>query len=185
MNFVSRMASQISFRHVERKRHPRRGRKQFQAIRFERLEGRRLLTSFQAGDANRDLQFNSLDLVEVFQAGKYEDDIPANADFSEGDWNGDREFDSSDLVLAFQVGNYEKGPYAYEAAFFSDSRISTGDDRGRPGRCGRQRRCDRRTGGSLLSNFDLRFIGGYAGAKSVYEVADRLVGPRLMSLPFR
>ncbi len=58
------------------------------------------------GDANGDGIFNSSDLVAVFQAGEYEDQILANSTFEEGDWNGDGEFDSGDLVLAFQAGHY-------------------------------------------------------------------------------
>jgi hypothetical protein len=60
------------------------------------------------GDANRDGYFNSSDLVQVFQAGKYEDGIADNATWEEGDWNGDSDFDSSDLVMAFQTGLYER-----------------------------------------------------------------------------
>jgi hypothetical protein len=58
------------------------------------------------GDANRDGVFNSSDLVQVFQAGEYEDGIQKNSTWEEGDWNGDSEFDTSDLVLAFQTGRY-------------------------------------------------------------------------------
>ena len=61
---------------------------------------------FPAGDANFDGRFNSTDLVEVFQIGKYEDDTPGNAGWAEGDWNGDGDFTSSDLVMAFQDGGY-------------------------------------------------------------------------------
>ena len=64
------------------------------------------------GDANLDGEFNSADLVSVFQAGEYEDDIIANSTWSEGDWNADGEFDTSDLVAAFQDGGYELGPRA-------------------------------------------------------------------------
>lgn len=58
------------------------------------------------GDSNGDNVFDSSDLVAVFQAGKYEDDVANNATFNEGDWNGDGDFDSRDLVLAFQVGQF-------------------------------------------------------------------------------
>ena len=61
-----------------------------------------------AGDANVDGSFDSTDLVQVFQAGEYEDGVPANSSWSEGDWNCDLEFDSSDLVAAFQAGSYER-----------------------------------------------------------------------------
>jgi hypothetical protein len=62
------------------------------------------------GDANLDGQFNSGDLVDVFQANHYEDTITLNSDWSTGDWNGDGDFTSRDLVLAFQDGGYESGP---------------------------------------------------------------------------
>ena len=52
---------------------------------------------------------DSSDLVRVFQAGEYEDQIEGNSSFGTGDWNGDGEFDSSDLVMAFQAGHYEAG----------------------------------------------------------------------------
>ena len=58
------------------------------------------------GDSNRDGRFNSADLVTVFQAGEYEDDIEGNSTFEEGDWSGDGDFNSSDLVFAFKAGNY-------------------------------------------------------------------------------
>lgn len=59
------------------------------------------------GDANRDGSFDSSDLIQVFQAGEYEDTISNNSDWSEGDWNGDGDFDSEDLVSAFASGCYE------------------------------------------------------------------------------
>ncbi len=58
------------------------------------------------GDANGDGIFNSSDLVAVFQAGEYEDQILGNSTFEEGDWNGDGDSDSGDLVMAFQAGHY-------------------------------------------------------------------------------
>lgn len=58
------------------------------------------------GDANRDGVFTSSDLVLVFQAGEYEDDLEDNSNWEEGDWNGDRDFTTGDLVLAFQSGHY-------------------------------------------------------------------------------
>jgi hypothetical protein len=61
------------------------------------------------GDANLDGEFNSTDLVFVFGAGEYEDNIDRNSTWSTGDWTGDGEFTTSDLVLAFQDGGYE-GP---------------------------------------------------------------------------
>ncbi|MCA9198863.1 MAG: chitobiase/beta-hexosaminidase C-terminal domain-containing protein, partial [Planctomycetales bacterium] len=62
--------------------------------------------SLVPGDANGDGLFNSTDLVLVFQAGEYEDNIDGNSAYSEGDWNGDGDFNTSDLVFAFQAGTY-------------------------------------------------------------------------------
>jgi hypothetical protein len=62
------------------------------------------------GDANLDGEFKSSDLVNVFQAGKYELDTAAT--WSEGDWNADGRFTTRDLVAAFQDGGYEQGPRA-------------------------------------------------------------------------
>ena len=64
------------------------------------------------GDANLDGEFNSRDLVTVFEAGEYEDNIAGNSGWAEGDWNGDGDFSTSDLVAAFEDGGYEKGPRA-------------------------------------------------------------------------
>ena len=61
------------------------------------------------GDANLDGEFNSGDLVAVFQAGEYEDGIVGNSAWEAGDWNGDAEFDTGDLVFAFQDGGFEVG----------------------------------------------------------------------------
>jgi hypothetical protein len=71
-------------------------------------------TAIRPGDANLDGEFNSSDLVEVFQRGKYELDIDAG--WAEGDWNGDRRFDSGDMVAAFQDGGYEVGALAAVSA---------------------------------------------------------------------
>jgi hypothetical protein len=62
------------------------------------------------GDANLDGQFNSADLVNLFQAGEYEDSISRNSTWSTGDFNGDGDFTTPDLVVAFQDGGYEQGP---------------------------------------------------------------------------
>ncbi|MEZ6117106.1 MAG: M14 family zinc carboxypeptidase [Pirellulaceae bacterium] len=59
------------------------------------------------GDANLDRRFDSSDLVQVFQAGLYEDAIATNAAWSSGDWNGDAEFDSTDLVTVFQANTFQ------------------------------------------------------------------------------
>ena len=60
------------------------------------------------GDSNGDGVFDSSDLIRVFQAGKYEDDVDNNANFDEGDWNGDGDFDSSDMIAAFQSASYNR-----------------------------------------------------------------------------
>jgi hypothetical protein len=62
------------------------------------------------GDADLDGEFDSSDLVSVFQAGEYEDFSVGNSGWADGDWDGNGEFDSSDLVKAFQDGGYEQGP---------------------------------------------------------------------------
>lgn len=62
------------------------------------------------GDSNLDGLFSTTDLVTVFQAGQYEDALPANSTWATGDWNGDGEFASNDLVLVFQHGGFEAGP---------------------------------------------------------------------------
>ena len=62
------------------------------------------------GDANLDGEFNSGDLVAVFQAGQYEDTVMDNSGWASGDWDGDGDFTSGDLVVAFQHGGYEQGP---------------------------------------------------------------------------
>lgn len=59
------------------------------------------------GDANLNGFFSTEDLVEVFQAGKYETGDPAT--WSSGDWNSDGLFNSGDLVLVLQEGGYEAG----------------------------------------------------------------------------
>jgi hypothetical protein len=60
------------------------------------------LQVLSVGDSNRDGFFNTKDLVDVFIAGEYEDDVPGNSTWEEGDWNGDGDFNTSDLVVAFQ-----------------------------------------------------------------------------------
>ena len=62
------------------------------------------------GDANLDSQFDSTDLVAVFQLAQYEDEVSGNSTWATGDWNSDGDFTSSDFVLAFQDGGFEKGP---------------------------------------------------------------------------
>ena len=64
-----------------------------------------LKTAF--GDSNLNGQFDSSDLVQVFIAGEYEDDIDKNSGWAEGDWDGDGDFTTSDLVFVFEEGGYE------------------------------------------------------------------------------
>ena len=68
------------------------------------------------GDSNLDGEFNSHDLVTVFQAGQYDDGVDMNSGWSSGDWNGDGDFTSIDLVIAFQDGGYGQGPQAAVSA---------------------------------------------------------------------
>ena len=62
------------------------------------------------GDADLDGEFGSSDLIKVFQAHKYEDNIPGNATWNEGDWDGNGDFETGDLIKAFQDRGYESGP---------------------------------------------------------------------------
>jgi hypothetical protein len=76
------------------------------------------------GDANLDGEFNTGDLVQVLEAGKYEKGwldewgYPQGevAGWSEGDWNGDGVFETGDLVKALEDGGYEMGPREGAAA---------------------------------------------------------------------
>ena len=61
------------------------------------------------GDSNLDGEFGTADLIQIFQAGEYEDSIAANSTWAEGDWNGDQEFDTGDLIMSFQSGGFEIG----------------------------------------------------------------------------
>jgi hypothetical protein len=67
-----------------------------------------LKTGFNSaiGDSNLDGKFNSSDLVLVFVAAQYEDNVPMNSTWATGDWNADGEFSTADLVFAFQEGGY-------------------------------------------------------------------------------
>lgn len=62
------------------------------------------------GDANRDGEFDQLDIVLVQQAAKYLTGEPAT--WSEGDWNNDGVFNQLDIVAAQQAAVYLTGPYA-------------------------------------------------------------------------
>ena len=72
------------------------------------------------GDANLDGAFDTSDMVLVFQAGKYEQDVEAL--WHEGDWTGDLHFDSSDFVAAVaniecwgDLNGFGCGPHAVNA----------------------------------------------------------------------
>jgi hypothetical protein len=81
-----------------------------------------LAPELMAGDADRDLDFDPLDVVQVLQSGKYLTGQPAT--WGEGDWNGapggwwrtppagDGVFDQLDITAALQGGAYLTGPYA-------------------------------------------------------------------------
>ncbi len=68
------------------------------------------------GDVNLDRRFDTRDLIQVLQAGEYEDVQENNSTWAEGDWNGDGDFDALDLVLALQTGKYVEAPAAAVAA---------------------------------------------------------------------
>src|SRR4030065_194027 len=73
-------------------------------------------SSDQAGNADRALDFDPFDLVQVQQAAKYLTGDPAT--WGEGDWNGapggspgspppgDRQFNQLDIVAALSDGKY-------------------------------------------------------------------------------
>ena len=61
------------------------------------------------GDANRDGQFDTTDLVEVLRGGKFRTNEPAT--WQEGDFNNDDLFDTTDLLEALKTGVYNEGPY--------------------------------------------------------------------------
>jgi hypothetical protein len=66
------------------------------------------------GDANLDGDFNSIDLVQVFRAGKYE--TSQAAAWSDGDFNLDGRFNSQDLIAALQrVETYSPHTFAAHA----------------------------------------------------------------------
>jgi hypothetical protein len=79
-------------------------------------------TVLQAGDANQDLEFNQLDVVQVQIAAKYLTGQPAT--WGQGDWDGapggepgnppagNGFFDQLDIIAALAAGNYLQGPYA-------------------------------------------------------------------------
>jgi len=84
------------------------------------------LTRLQAGDANQDLQFNQIDLVQVQVAATYLSGTAAT--WGSGDWNnapggevgspppGDGLFNQLDVIAALSSGVYLTGPYGAVAA---------------------------------------------------------------------
>ena len=60
---------------------------------------------FPPGDSNLSGEFDSGDLVHVFQRGRYETN--EGAFWSDGDWNLDFVFSTSDLIYTFQKGTYQ------------------------------------------------------------------------------
>ena len=93
------------------------------------------------GDANLDKQFDSTDLVAIFQAGEYEDDIAGNSSWNDGDWNCDGDFTTTDLIVAFQNGGYNQGPKPAAVAASPTSTADTASalhDVASPGRLDRQ-----------------------------------------------
>ena len=67
------------------------------------------------GDANLDGSFNSADLIKIFQAGQYQDNIAGNSGWATGDWNCDGDFTTADLIVAFQAGSYTDAAVAVDA----------------------------------------------------------------------
>jgi hypothetical protein len=84
-------------------------------------QGEEGATLLQAGDANMDLVFDQLDLVQVQIAAKYL--TGADATWGEGDWDGapggepgrppagNGRFDQLDIIAALGAGKYLTGPY--------------------------------------------------------------------------
>ena len=66
--------------------------------------------AFLAGDADRDFDFDQLDLVALLIAGKYLKGEQAR--WIEGDFDRNGAFDQLDIVAALETGNYLQGPYA-------------------------------------------------------------------------
>ena len=64
------------------------------------------------GDSNGDGVFDSADMLLVFQAGEYEDDVPMNSTFAEGDWDGDGDFTTRDIVWVFMHGVFDRAGLA-------------------------------------------------------------------------
>ncbi|MCA9212788.1 MAG: lamin tail domain-containing protein [Planctomycetales bacterium] len=75
------------------------------------------------GDSNYDGTFNSTDLIRVFAANEYEDNMRENSLWSEGDWNCDGDFDSGDLVRAFKAGGYSAAATSMNHAVSTDRTV--------------------------------------------------------------
>ena len=60
------------------------------------------------GDTDLNGEFNSVDIVNVLQAGTFATGQVAG--WKEGDWNGDARFDRADIIAALQDGGYGQGP---------------------------------------------------------------------------
>ena len=60
------------------------------------------------GDSNLDGIYNSSDLVLVFRAGQYEDNVALNSTWQTGDWDCDGDFGTSDLVFSFQRSTFSR-----------------------------------------------------------------------------
>ena len=76
------------------------------------------------GDVNLDGQFNSADLVSVFQFAEYEDGVPFNSKWSTGDWDCNGDFGTSDLVLAFEKDSYVSNAKRSERSNVLRSRLN-------------------------------------------------------------
>jgi hypothetical protein len=61
-----------------------------------------VLSQAKPGDSNEDGLFNSSDLMQVFQAGQYDDGIRGNSTWLEGDWDCTGDVDSNDFITVFQ-----------------------------------------------------------------------------------
>ena len=59
-----------------------------------------------AGDANRDNEFNQLDIIQALQSAKYQTGQAAT--WEEGDFNRDGLFDQLDIIAALQGGDYSQ-----------------------------------------------------------------------------
>ena len=94
----------------------------FTAVNFDQVQLMAVpANQLQPGDANQDLSFDHLDIVQVLQAAKYLTGEPAT--WGEGDWDGapggepgnpppgNGQFDQLDIIAALSGGWYLTGPY--------------------------------------------------------------------------